>query len=579
MIKLRTYILSVLLLIFSIKVSAQDIENIIKKAAPLTVNGGVSFSQIMNYSPDSTSNLDPYSYYLSGNVNANLFGVVNLPCSFAFTNNKITTNYSLPFNRFSLSPSYKWITAHIGYASMSFSPYTLAGHEFLGGGIELTPVESFKISAMYGQLRKAVVPDTLGTEPSFKRMGGGLKLDYLNKNIDASVNIFKAEDDINSIHFNPTDSIIIKPQDNIAGAAMVKLKMINNLALTAEYAFSYFNHDISNSDSIKTNSDFIIEKQGDLSYYYAFKTNASYSTKIGSIGATYERVSPNYKTLGAYYFTNDFENITANLSTSIKQRISIALDGGYQRDNLNKQKTNTSSRLIYSANINAKLSKKLNMGASLSNLQTYVHIRDIYDQINQTNEFQNLDTLSFTQLNMTVSSNLNYIIQATKEKRQNLNLGFTYQQATKKQETDQPNNGNRIYNSSLSYLISFIPQRLNISATANYNRNLMPEMIMNVTTFNLSIQKAFFEQLNVSLIGSYSNSSNQEGNIANITNIRLTTGYTLRKKHNFNLSLAMVNNTGIQGSRTQYSANLTYNFMFNFQVKRMKKEAEANSEE
>lgn len=567
--KFHITLLSFLLFALAQNIRAQDIEQVIK-ASPLTVNGGLSLSQIGNYSPDTNQTVDPYAYYLSGNINANIYGVVNLPFSFAYTNSEISSSLPQPFNRFSMSPSYKWITAHIGYTSMNFSPYTLGGHEFLGGGLELTPHKSLKISTMYGRLKQAVRPDTIGTEPSFQRMGGGLKLDYMHKKIDASVNFFKARDDIQSISFNPEDSIIIKPQDNFAAGAMVKLKMIDNLTLTAEYAFSFINHDISNRDSIDGSSDFIVEEQGDLSYYYAFKTIASYSTKIGAIGASYERVTPNYKTLGAYYFNNDFENITANLSTSIKKRINIALDAGYQKDNLSNQKTNTSSRLIYSANVNARLSKKLNLGLSFSNLQTYVHVRDIYDQITQTNEFQNLDTLSFTQLNLTTSANLNYIIKATKSQRQNINLGFTYQEASQQQEDDQSFSGNQIYNSNLSYLFSLIPQRLNISTTVNYNQNQLPETTMEVATFNLSVQKAFFEQLKVSLTSSYSNSSNDDGKLSDIVNIRLTGGYTLAKKHNFNLSLAMVNNNSTQGSKTLYSANLSYSFMFNYQVKRKK---------
>jgi hypothetical protein len=568
--KLHIITLSFLVFALAMNAHAQDIEQILK-AAPLTTSGGISFSQIGNFSPDTNQTLEPYSYFLSGNINANLYGVINLPFSFAYTNSQISSSVPQPFNRLSLSPTYKWVTAHIGYASMNFSPYTLAGHEFLGGGLELTPNKSFKIAVMYGRLKRSVNPDTLGTEPAYRRMGGGIKLDYMNKNIDASINVFKAEDDINSITYNLTDSIIVKPQDNITAGAKVKLKMINNFSITAEYAISAMNHDISKNDSIiNASSNFLIDQHGDLAYYHAFKSNISQTSKLGQIGASYERVSPNYKTLGAYYFNNDFENITANFSTSIKKRINIALDAGYQRDNLNGQKTNESSRLIYSANVNAKLNKKLNLGVSFSNLQTYVHIRDIYDQITQTNEFQNLDTLSFTQLNFTVSSNLNYIIQASKTKRQNLNIGFAYQEASQQQEDDQAFNGNQIYNSTVSYLFSLIPQRLNISTTVNYNNNIMPEMTMNVASFNLSVQKAFFEQLKVSLISSYSNSANKEGTIADIVNVRLTGGYTLRKKHNFNLSLAMVNNNGVQGNKTQYSANLSYNFMFNFQVKRKK---------
>jgi hypothetical protein len=566
--------LSFLFFCLSVTITAQDVEQILK-APILVTNGGVSFSQIGNYSEDSTSNLVPYSYYLSGNINANLYGVVDLPFSFAYTNNQVSSNLPQPFNRFSMSPSYKWITTHIGYASMNFSPYTLAGHEFMGVGVELTPNQSIKISAMYGRLKKTVEPDTIGTEPSYLRMGGGLKIDYMNKLLDANIVLFKAKDDVNSLTYNLADSIVIKPQENIAGSAMVNLKLIDNLSVKLEYAISALNHDISKNDSINNGaSDFLIKQYGDLAYYYAFKSSVSQTSKLGNIGASYEKVSPNYKTLGGYYFNNDFENITANLATSIKKFLNIALDAGYQRDNLKEQKVNQSTRFIYSANVGAIINKRLNMGVSLSNVQSYVHIQDIYNEVSQTNEFENIDTLSFTQLNLTVSSNLNYVLQATKEQRQNLNLSFAYQEASQQQQDEQRYTGNQIYNSTISYLFSLIPQRLNISTTANYNNNQMPEAEMNVMSFNLSIQKAFFEQFKAALIGTYSNSANQEGTIADIVNIRLTGGYTLRKKHNFNLSLAMVNNNGIQGTLTQYSANLTYNYIFNFQVKRKKRKTE-----
>jgi len=39
---------------------------------------------------------------------------------------------------------------------MTFSPYTLNGHQFRGAGVDLTPGKTFQISAMAGQHRKAV---------------------------------------------------------------------------------------------------------------------------------------------------------------------------------------------------------------------------------------------------------------------------------------------------------------------------------------------------------------------------------------------------------------------------------------
>lgn len=551
---------------------SQDVEQLLK--APIMVsNGGFNMSHIGNYSPDSTSRQEPYSYYLSGNFNSTLYGVVNLPFSFSYTNNQITGNLPQPFNRFSISPSYKWITTHMGYGSMFFSPYTLSGHEFFGGGVELKPDNGLRFAAMYGRLRKTVRPDSLVREPMYRRLGGGFMAGYEGDHVDVSLNLFKGKDDANSLDISEDSEFnLIKPEDNLAGSMLVNIHLSNGFTLMAEYGISAINHDISQSDSISRGfGDRFLQSHGDISVHHAFKTAVSQSTSLGRIGATYERIQPNYHTFGAYYFTNDFENITANLNTTFFKKINLGLDAGYQRDNLEKQKTNTAKRAIYSANVSAPVSDRLTLALSLSNVQSYMHIRDIYDEVTRTNQYQNLDTLSFTQLNMATSINANYVLQASEEQRQNLNAAFSYQEASEQQADDKRYIGSRIYNSMLSYMISLTPSRFTVSTTVNHNQNNMPEMVMHVISTNLSVQKIFVEKFRTGFTGTYSNSFNGDGNIANIINLRLTGGYALKKRHNFNLSLAMINNQAQRGHTTNYSANLSYSYIFDMKVFRKEK--------
>jgi hypothetical protein len=549
---------------------AQNVENVME-APPATSNGGINMSHIFNYTPDSVRKPELYSYYLSGNLNTTLWGVVNLPVSFAYTNNQTTANLPQPFNRFSLSPSYKWVTAHIGYTSMEFSPYTLSGHEFFGGGIELAPENGLRVAALYGRFNKATRPDSLNTEPFYQRMGGGLMLGYEHEKIDVSANIFKAEDDAESLIFAEEEiSNYIKPSDNLAGSMMIRVKLPKGLAITGEYGISAINHDISATDSTD-NNNFVFEKDGDVSVYHAYKTSVSQASDLGSIGATYERVAPNYKTFGAYYFTNDFENITANVATTLFSKVNISMDAGFQSDNLENQKTNTSKRAIYSANVSSPITNKLSLGASFSNVESYVHIRDIYDEVTRSNEYQNLDTLSYTQLNMSTSINGNYILKTSESQRQNLNMAFSYQEASEQQQDDLRYIGNRIYNSTLSYLFSLTQLRFNLSATINHNYNDMPDNSLQLMSYNLSAQKVFAEKFRTSFTGTYSNSFNKDQTLSNIVNLRLTGGYNLKKRHNFNLSLAIVNNNAQRGHSTHYSANFSYSYMFNFSLKRAEK--------
>lgn len=570
----RFIVVFVLLCVFG-SMKSQDVGQLVK--APLLVsNGGFNMSHIFNYSPDSTSRHEPYSYYLSGSFNSTLFGVVNLPFAFAYTNNRVTANLPQPFNRFSLSPSYKWIKTHIGYGSMSFSPYTLAGHEFFGGGVELKPDNGLRFAALYGRLRNAVEPDTMVYEPMYKRMGGGLLVGYEGEKIDISINMFKAKDVVGSLEIVEEPAMkAIAPADNIAGGMAFSYRPGNGFSFKGEYGLSGINHDISIPDSTtKSLGDRFLTSHGNVTVHHAFKTSVAQSTQLGSIGATYERVQPNYQTFGAYYFTNDFENITANLSTSIIRKVSLSLDAGYQRDNLEGQKTNTAKRAIYSANVSAPIKDRLTLGAAFSNVQSYMHIKDVYDEVTRSNQYQNLDTLSFTQLNMAASLNANYILKATEQQRQNINMAFSYQEASEQQEDDRRYVGSRIYNSMLSYLFALTPSRFTVSSTVNHNRNSMPEMEMHVLSFNLSVQKVFAEQFRTAFTGTYSSTFNGDGRMADIINLRLTGGYSLKKRHSFNLSVAMIDNKAQRGHSTNYSANLSYSYIFDLKLLRNNKRFE-----
>ncbi|WP_339707575.1 hypothetical protein [uncultured Kriegella sp.] len=138
-------------------------------------NGGVSANAVYY---DGTANRQNLTYYLSGNLNFNIAGLYNIPLSFTYSNQVFDFPNPFKFNRLSLHPSYKWATAHIGDVSMTFSPYTLAGHQFTGGGFDLNPEGKFQVSAMYGRFLKATEYNF--EEPRaitvYKRMG------YASKN-------------------------------------------------------------------------------------------------------------------------------------------------------------------------------------------------------------------------------------------------------------------------------------------------------------------------------------------------------------------------------------------------------------
>lgn len=163
-------------MLFPFIVFSQNLEKI-GKSSILKLTGGIGVNSVF-YSGDS--NREPFTYFLSGNVNLNISDVYNIPLSFSYSNSKFQTNNPFSFNRLSLHPSYKWVTAHIGDVNMSFSPYTLSGHQFTGLGLDLSPKGNFKISLMYGVLLKEreYSAENLNGEANYKRLGYGFKASY-----------------------------------------------------------------------------------------------------------------------------------------------------------------------------------------------------------------------------------------------------------------------------------------------------------------------------------------------------------------------------------------------------------------
>mgnify|MGYP001686236021 FL=1 len=384
------FALSVFMLtVWSHTVHAQNVEEVLefRKKKPFKISGSIS-ANATQFNSTPKQSRQSFTYQLSGSINMSLYELLNIPISFNLNNYGAKFSYpSLP-NRLSLHPSYKWIRAHIGDVSMSFSPYTLNGHQFTGAGIELTPGR-WQISAMGGRLLRRVDADSLNPSirPNYERWGYGGKVRYEADKFALGGTVFTAKDKMSNISFD-TDALGIYPKGNIAIGLEGTLSIIKDLKLSLEYGLSIMQRDLR-----------VKEK----SYYHAFKADLAYSFLGNTIGIGYERISPDYETLGAYYFNNDYENFTINYSRNFfENKMGIALSGGVQRDDLSGQKQEKNKRFVGSANINFTPSEKFSASVSLSSYQAHRNIKSSFDYINERTPYENLDTLRFTQLNNSI---------------------------------------------------------------------------------------------------------------------------------------------------------------------------------
>ncbi len=559
---------------FAQNVDLGNLKETFNKKNAVKVTGGLN-ATALTYSGNDQSGRESFNWYLQGNVNISLFNTVNIPFNMNLTN--AGSNFQTPTspNRIGIHPTYKWVTAHLGDVAMSFSPYTLNGHQFTGAGVDLSPKGNFKISAMYGRLQQAVEFDSTNKAslPAYRRLGYGAKILYTDSKQKSSfgVTVFGASDKLNSLNFQP-DSLSVLPQQNFVTSFNASLKPSSNVEFNAEYAMSALTKDIRDTSFVKEKSGNIltnfVDAKNSTGYYKALKLQCNLHVKTTTIGIGYERIDPGYKTLGAYFFANDLENLTLNLSKSLlKNKATFAVNFGVQRDNLDDAKSGENKRYVLATTLSYNPVDKVAINISYNNFKTFMNIRPLFQLINQVNQFQNLDTLNFSQLSQNANLNVNLIVKQSTSQTQNLNINFSYQDAVDKQSGKVTDAGNtKFYNGTASYNIFFIPTNINVIAAFNYSYNVVALNNYSILGPTVGVNcKLFKKAVTTGLTASYNKSTSNVVSQpqSQILNLRLSTAYTFYKKHNIVLSL-INQNRNVEGATSVNSliGNIGYSFGF-----------------
>lgn len=534
---------------FSVIMLAQSVnlEQIgsIGKNKAIAFGGGLSAGSVF-YAGNQPSGRQPWTWYLNGNLNINLYGQINIPLGLNFTNLGMDMSYpSLP-NRLSLHPTYKWITAHIGDVSMNFSPYTLSGHQFTGGGVELSP-KNLKISLMGGRmLRKVAYNYALPSlMPNYTRAGYGAKAEYQHAKFTVGMTYFGAQDIQDNAMLPVMDSLGITPMQNSVLSWNLGLNVVKNLNLTAEYALSFLTKDIRSPQERTDFTDKIIGARTSTDIYNALKLNLNYRLMKNTIGIGYERIDPEYQTLGAYYFNNDYENITLNFARPFLKddKADIAVSFGVQRDDLDNTKEEKTNRYVGSVNLNYNPTENLQTSLNYSTFQSHKNIKSQFDYINEISPYDNMDTLRFTQLSQNIDGTLTWTFRKSEKRQQRLNFLASYQEAADRQgEVSLPGNVSRFLNSALGYNLTLVPQSINISASMNGSYSYAATLESYTVGPMLNVTASLFKKtMTAGFATAYNVNLDSEAIRAKILTVRANATYRLLKKHNFNFNIVWQN--------------------------------------
>ena len=506
----------------------EDFKKNFSKEEWVKVNGNIGITGSY-YTSQPSYGRQPWTGSIVGNVNISLFNLINLPFSINLTNSGINYTYPNLPNRFSFHPSYKWATLHVGDISTSYSPYTLSGHQFTGLAVDLKP-DNWEASVMFGRMQRAVEYDSLNkytaVPAAYKRLGIGAKLKYNHNRFYVGANVFLAKDYVNSLKWQP-DSLGILPQQNVCASIEAGVFIIPSLQLSFIYGFSFLDRDIRFLDIEKTN------------LYHSIKAEINYSIKTHKIGLGYERIDPQYQTLGAYYFNNDLENITAQYAGSFwENKINLSTRAGFERNNLLDDKSDKQIRVVGSIQIDAKPIEPLQLSAMYSNFQTHQRIKSQFDYINEFDEIENSDTLNYQQVSHQADFTASYQIKKDSALIHNLQLTASYQLGTDKYvKEDSIATNNQMINSMLMYRLQFLQQKLALNLSLNYTNNKLSEHITHYFGPVVSCNVSFINEtlrLNTSISCNAGYVDNNLDQV--ISNLRLSLSYILKEKHCFTLS-------------------------------------------
>jgi hypothetical protein len=555
----------------NLETALQDFRNKMEKGKKFKLTGSINASNTYSYSTMGGMR-DPFVYAINGTVNVSWM-TITIPVSLNFTNAGFSYSYKYPRlpNRLGLHPKYKIYQAHIGDFSMNFSPYTMSGFQITGAGFDIQPKGNWKYSGFYGRFQKAVpyIEGNGNTLATYKRNGLGAKISYAGQKIQSAISFIRIDDKEKSLLTKP-DSLNIFPKSNLAVSIENKYKLTKSLQIDAEIGLSAMTNDRrAGVDSSVPFFHKILKPFADVnastSFYKAFKANLTYSLGSSSLGLGYERIDPGYQTLGAYYFNNDLENITANFAQQLfNKKVNVSVNTGIQKDDLKKEKTGSSNRVVMAVNTSITGGKKFNSSFNYSNFQSFTNVKPQFQYINQLTPYDNLDTLDFRQLSQNANANLTYIFRADSVKTKMLNVNLSFQDSHDEQGgIVSTGNSSQFYNLVLSYSTMLVPKNLNFSYSLNATYNTIGVTNMITAGPSIMIGTSFFDKkLRSNLAMNYNLSMQQKTMLQQIASGRINASYTLYKKHQLGLSSVFMYRVVKAKPGKDFSTSITYSYSF-----------------
>jgi len=541
---------------FSFIGNSQDLGNL-KNQKPFTIRGSLGTSASVYSQSGTNPNSSPFSWMVTGNFQANIYGV-DLPFSFVYSERD--RNYRQPFNQFGLSPHYKWFTAHLGYRNLNFSSYTLAGYSILGAGFEMNPGK-LRVGFIYGRFnRETGYPGNgINPTPAYKRNGFSFKAGYGTKTNFFDLIFLKAQDDSTSLK-RDSNFTGLNPASNVVIGYNSKFTIAKGFTFESEGALSVYTENVRNDSASETVNNMVKSFKGVVPVNITSEDNTAVRVALGykiknySLKLQYRRIAPNFKSMGAYFINNDFQNITLEPGVKFPQKkLNIRGSIGLQQDNLSKNKKTTSARTIGSAGLSWNPGK-FGLDINYSTLTTSQKAGNI-PLVDTSKVFQSNQSLTFTPRYMFASAKNN----------NSITLVYSYLVMNDHNDKTADFTEFMVNNAILSYTIAEKEGKYAVNAGVNYSGFTRKNTSTNLYGFSAGYTKSLLKKMLTLTVPLSVMKSDIPGAGSVILNFFPTANMQIKNKHNFSLQASYIANyadAGSTGSYHEIKAEIGYIYNF-----------------
>lgn len=531
---LSVIIATVLVVFCSFFGHSQDLGSIAQQK-PFEIKGNIG-TNFIGYNASGIDNrMQPFSALLASNATAYVYGMA-IPFSVRLHNRNL--DYSQPFNQVGLSPTYKWATAHIGYSSVNFSNFTLSGHRFLGGGVELKPGK-FRFGLIYGRFKKATTAfqHAVDTAQSLTRRGFGAKIGIGSEQTYVDLVVLKIKDDSSSM-IDPLSPAYLPSEENLVTGINTRIKLSKSLSFESEVAASIYTTDIKAVGFEGGDYEELLNKINkivklNLSTELLTAIRASLNLRLGKVNTKmeYRRIDPGYRSMGAYFMNNDLENLTISPSVSLfKRKLNLRGSIGVQHDNLRNTKRATSLRTISAIHASVNPWPVFGLDVSYSNYSSNQRPGRV-PLIDSLKLYQATSNLNITPRLMFNGQKYNHMVMLVLS-----NMGLR-----DFNDYTRGHNENKALIANLTYSLNLVKLKANLMAGANYNR--LENYLTTTTASGIMVgasKNLLKDRLNLGFNHAFIRMSYQEGN-GSTHNTTLTSSYALAKQHAMRLNVYFIN--------------------------------------